>query len=538
MNRAQAPAHVLLLAACAWAPACGLNQAGVDPPSNTIAYPASAVMDRTGEWLLVTNSNADLRFNDGSLMAFSLRRAAMDRGSVRDQCPSVNYPNPTTDEPNFCCRDALDPNITNCDERSYVGADGDTEHKGLGNVRIGSFAAGMVLQTTKLDPDDPNDPNDSFLPLPCPPVDSGNGSCSGVCDMFSSPDDRLLIGVRGDTSLTFVDIESTDPDPNMPDVAPPPPKLKCVGDVTNPQESVDFATCDDAHRVITATSALASATMDENPPLIPLPDEPYALAFDALHGLVFIGHLSGNSARAFTGGFSLFDVAPLGQSGHLDSPRFIAPFPSPFTPNSVGSVGITALTNTSNGLFASSRYVPQVAGLGSTAQCPGNLREIAGYPNGNNFNPPLVGTETRGIRFVNGRAFVLQRSPPALVGFQGSTPTDVLETCGSPTFLDKYPDERDPMDKDNPNSDVRETRLFVTCFADGEIYVYDPSIPRLVKTFLVGRGPSGLVFDKPRKVAYVVGFGDNNISVIDLDPANTTQYHVVQRIGFPRVTPR
>jgi len=59
-----------------------------------------------------------------------------------------------------------------------------------------------------------------------------------------------------------------------------------------------------------------------------------------------------------------------------------------------------------------------------------------------------------------------------------------------------------------------------------------------VKTFLVGRGPSGLVFDEPRKVAYVVGFGDNNISVIDLDPAHETQYHVVQRIGFPRVTPR
>jgi len=518
MNRAQAPAHVLLLAACAWAPACGLNQAGVDPPSNTIAYPASAVMDRTGEWLLVTNSNADLRFNDGSLMAFSLRRAAADRGKVRDECPAVSYANPLSDKAvlddgsTFCCRDALDPSITNCDERAYIGPEND-KGNGDGNVRIGSFAAGMVLQVAT-----------------CPTVDSGGAPCSGTCDNFHSVNDRLLMGVRGDTSLTFVDIESTDPDPLMPDVAPPPPQLKCVGDVMMPDTSVDFASCDEAHRVITATSALASATEDPNPPLIPLPDEPYALAYDAAHGLVYIGHLSGNSARAFTGGFSLFDVAPLAKNeGYLDAPRFIAPFPSPFTPNSIGSVGITALTMTSNGLFASSRYVPQVAGLGSTAQCPGMLREIAGYPNGNNFNPPLVGSETRGIRFVNGRAFVLQRSPPALVGFQGATPTDVLETCGSPTFLDKYPDE---------SPDPPETRLFVTCFADGEIYVYDPSIPRLVKTFLVGRGPSGLVFDEPRKVAYVVGFGDNNISVIDLDPAHETQYHVVQRIGFPRVTPR
>jgi hypothetical protein len=67
-----------------------------------------------------------------------------------------------------------------------------------------------------------------------------------------------------------------------------------------------------------------------------------------------------------------------------------------------------------------------------------------------------------------------------------------------------------------------------------------------VKTFTVGRGPSGLVFDDTllddgvtkRNVAYVVGFGDNNISVIDLKPGSPTEYHVVQRIGFPRVTPR
>src|SRR5438128_10994953 len=74
MNRAQAPALALLLAACAWVPACGLNQAGVTPPDNTIAFPASAVLDSGANWLFVTNSNADLRYNDGTLLAFSLKR--------------------------------------------------------------------------------------------------------------------------------------------------------------------------------------------------------------------------------------------------------------------------------------------------------------------------------------------------------------------------------------------------------------------------------------------------------------------------------
>jgi hypothetical protein len=293
-------------------------------------------------------------------------------------------------------------------------------------------------------------------------------------------------------------------------------------------------TCDDAHRVVTAKSGLASPSPDPNPPDIPLPDEPYALAIDEKDGLLFIGHLTGNTARPFTGGFSLFDIAP-GGAGHLGEPRFIAPFPSPFPGNSLGSVGVTALQEIGGTVYASSRFVPQVSGLGTTATCGadgGPVREIAAFPNGINYNPPLAGSETRGIAFAGADPFVLQRSPPALVHFLPTnsptfpgTPTDILETCGSPTFLDQHDNGAGP-------------KLFVTCPADGEIYVYDPALPRLVKTFLVGRGPSGLVFDDKRDVAYVVGFGDNNISVVDLTPGSLTEYHVVQRIGFPRVTPR
>jgi len=542
MKRAQAPAHVLFFLACASAPACGLNQSGVDPPDTTIAYPASAVMDRNGDWLFVTNSNADLRFNDGSLMAFSLKRAEEDRvpGTHPDLCPAVNYDNPIGNPSDLCCRDPLDPNITNCDERQYVGDDNDApystgEGNGGGNVRIGSFAAGMVRQ--QLGQTDANGNLVPADPPSCPTLD--NGAQCEVCKDYAYPDDRLMIGVRGDTSLTFIDVESRGPELT--------PLLKCVGPVTMPEAKNDFTTCDDAHRVITAMSGLATPSQDPNPPDIPLPDEPYALALDAHDGLLFIGHLSGNTARPFTGGFSLFDISPGGTAGgeepvvttpgqpggHLGAPRFIAPFPAPFSPNSVGSVGVTTLNESGGTVYASSRYAPQVSGLGTTATCAdaahnAPVREIAAFPNGASYNPPLAGTETRGIQFVGSDAFVLQRSPPALIRFDASrTPTDILETCSSPTFLDKY------------NNGVSD-RLFVTCFADGDIYVYDPTIPRLVKTFSVGRGPSGLVFDNThgRNVAYVVGFGDNNISVIDLVPGSPTEYHVVQHIGFPRVAPR
>jgi len=180
-------------------------------------------------------------------------------------------------------------------------------------------------------------------------------------------------------------------------------------------------------------------------------------------------------------------------------------------------------------IYASSRFVPQVAPLGVTADCPqpgSSVREIAAFPSGAYYTSPLAGSETRGIEFVDGRVFVLQRSPPALISFLNPyTPTEVLETCGNPTFLSQY---------DNGV----ETRLFVTCTSDGEIYVYDPSVPRLVQTFLVGRGPAGLVFDQEREVAYSVNFGDNGVAVIDLKRGSPTEYHVIQRIGFPRTIPR
>ena len=577
MDRPKAPALALLVAASALAGACGLNQAGVDPPRDTIAFPASAVMDHSGEWLLVTNSNADLRYNDGTLIALSLVRAEEDRAAGWGDCPQIDYARGRDPNPNFCCHDVINGThgVLECDERYYVGPRA-SAGDGTGNVRIGSFAAAMIRQERTCPFRGQLDVDKIWQQIP-------NCTDAGGCQPLAADQpivDHLLIGVRGDTSLTFV--EAT------PGTADTPPELRCITDPDKPEGLAiagDFAACDDDHRIIKTNSFLAAPTNDPDPPDVNLPDEPYALALDTSEGLLFIGHLTGNTQRPFTGGFSLFEVMPRGMEP-LGAPKLIAPFPSPFTPNSIGAVGVSALNvrtdpaGASTGIFASSRYAPQVAPLGVTTTCPADgqpVREIAAFPSGAYFNSPLIGGETRGIQFVhtleappppsivpspecdpaptvpgscactNGStgvktctadhayqgcicsegAFVLQRTPPALIRFDDATntATDILETCSSPTFLDQIDTGVGP-------------RLFVTCFADGEVYVFDPSVPRLVKTFQVGRGPSGLVYDKARQVAYVVGFGDNNISVIDLMPGRTTEYSVIQRIGFPRTSPR
>ncbi len=519
------------LSLCTWA--CTLSQNGVVPPPDTFFYPTSALMspiaiDPAGQWLYVANSNADLRFNDGTLVTVDVAKSYADRHAT-DQlskwgaCPQENYVNPLPrSDPQNCCWDLLDSNILNCDERQYIQSDA--------TVLIGSFAALMVWQTYC------DDPCLQYHGKDC--VADPNGG-------------RILIGVRGDTSLTYVDVVPVGQ--NNPG---PHPAFHCTGDVA----TAPMAECN--QKVVDTSSSLTIESGDPQAPATSLPDEPYALALDddpkTGGGYLYVGHLVGTTSVPDTGGVSLFDVSGTGfiaSPGFPPAPRFIAPFGSPFPPNSSGLFGVTALTmhaplgadpTSPKQLFVSSRYVPLVSSmvpLGPSV-CAGDQNDDVIVPAGNTLNSNLVGSEMRGAEFIDPvpgsdpsytqRAYALQRVPPDLVGFDiannnaggtTATPTDVLETCSSPTFLYQHDAGDGP-------------RLFVNCFDTGEVYVFDPSGPTLLTTFGVGRGPAGMVFDTARPLAYVLDFSQNDVSVVDLAPMSPTQYHVIQRLGFPSVTPR
>jgi len=135
------------------------------------------------------------------------------------------------------------------------------------------------------------------------------------------------------------------------------------------------------------------------------------------------------------------------------------------------------------------------------------------------------------------RAFALQRLPPALVTFDITTNhaggvipvvSSVIETCSSPTFLYRQP------------AVGPARRLYVNCFDTGEIYVFDPTIPALVTNFQAARGPAGIVFDPDpaRPVAYILDFSHNDVAVMDVQPGSPTEDHVIQRLGFPTISPR
>jgi hypothetical protein len=536
------------LALSTWA--CTLSQNGVVPPSDTFFYPTSGVMrplppgavaptdDPAAQFLYVANSNADLRFNDGTLVMVDVAKAYADRHSTDlnskwGACPQADYVNPLPrSEPQTCCWDLLDSNILNCDERLYIQSDA--------TVLIGSFAALMVWQ--------------NFCADPCLAYHT-TATSKPTC--LADPNaGRILIGVRGDTSLTYVDVAPVGSARNTTSTSHP--VFHCTGDAT----TASMAECN--QKVVDTSSPLAIESGDPQAPATTLPDEPYALALDEKRGYLYVGHLVGNTSVQDTGGVSLFDVSGTGFIAadlFPPAPRFIAPFGSPFPPSSSGLFGVTSLTMheplgvapdptdpNRKYLFVSSRYVPQVTSMFPIGPsiCAGDENDDVIVPAGNTLNSNLVGAEMRGVEFIEPppgsqpnyaqRAYALQRLPPDLVGFDiavnesgaaSATPTDLIETCSSPTFLYQH----DTGAGEGP-------RLFVNCFDTGEVYVFDPSGPTLVTTFFVGRGPAGMVFDTARPLAYVLDFSQNDVSVVDLALGSATQYHVVQRIGFPSVTPR
>jgi hypothetical protein len=500
---------------------CALNQQGVSPPLDRISFPGSALADPDGRWLYVANSNADLRFNNGTLVALDLEAAAADRGAKWDVCPGADYVRADAD-PAPCCWDYLDHSILDCDERKYIPQDS--------TIEIGSFSAGMVFQSFT----EPKCPSGAAPDAANAKTPADRHDCHTHCP-GDSVDGRLFIGVRGDSSLTYVDTTR---------VADP-----ALG--TRPH----FSTCPDvgplsACRVSNMPGPVGLSDTGSTPTPTPVPDEPYALALNASQDLLYVGHLRGDVNHPNTGGISLFDVSRL--TGDLspndDKPRYIYSSGSLFAADGNGNFGVTSLTLRGDQVYASSRYtasavnvVPSLDAPSCTApQDPATITLSGGS---DVYTTPLVGAEIRGIQFLDdNRAFVLQRTPPALVGFDRSNaatafpnfPSDILETCTSPTFLQSY--------------DAGEgLRLYVTCFDAGQIYVVDPTIPRLVTVIDSGRGPAGLAFaprvQNPKapagqQLAFIVGFTLNDVAVLDLTPGSITQYHVIQRFGFPSLVPR
>jgi len=167
---------------------CGEVNLGSPPPERQLFFPSGLHVDTTanaeGEparYLFVTNGNNDLRFNAGTLVAVNLDRfwdAWFDdnlqtsspycgnNSEGIDQC--IEPPGGPVDDDRPCRRLALKPQVVECDESPFISDD----HI----VHLGDFATDVAVST-----------------------ETEGGST------FT----RLWVPVRGDPSLTYVDVRAS-----------------------------------------------------------------------------------------------------------------------------------------------------------------------------------------------------------------------------------------------------------------------------------------------------------------------------------------
>jgi len=521
-EKTKAPARAalaLLVLTAAAAAGCGIGQSGISPPLDRVFFPAGIAIDPTGQWLYVVNSNSDLRYNAGTVVAVDLAAAGVDRAKAPTfpLCPRNRYSPGANDPPRLCCRDLIDDKVLNCNDRGYVDPEA--------TVQIGSFGGQVALQ----------------------PFQRGG-------EMVR----RLFVAVRAEPSLTFIDVTVRDGRVT----------LRCTGGRTDQGKPGAGSPCTDDWRIKTgvgtggtgpgnSTGDVGSGAAGSSNPVgeIAFQEEPHVLALDQALGILYVGHLSGVERNTIVvRGASVIDVC----GPETTDPKLASILRSAM-PRSL-SLGVNALAIPTPGvrdapIFAAGEDTAEIGelrlrdpetGICDPSTAGAARRDLTLVP-GRRFLSAAFGTRSAklaGLLFSpdGSRAYVLHRqstsrngelNPPALAivdrtpdgrGEPKNTPIGVVDVCYGPTRIAAH-------------DSGRGQRLFVNCFEGGQIFVIDPGLMAVEAVIEVGAGPAELVFSPTdRTVAYVAGFADNNLSVLDLVPGSATEYRVVQRLGFPRST--
>jgi hypothetical protein len=490
---------------------CSFGQTGIGPPTNRVFLPAGIAVDPGGRFLYVVNSNSDLRYNAGTVVAVDLD-VACGIGSDLPGCGMIPASSPQTAIPvctktrfsrteavadNYCCRDLVDSNILNCHEAQFIRDDA--------TIEIGSFGGTVALQTFVRD---------------------------GV------PVRRLFMAVRAEPSITYADVTVSDDGAQV--------AMRCSGPHGISDAPAANAFCDDDWKIRRPGGVTPGALV--------LPEEPHVLALDPVHQALFVGHLTVSAnGQVQGGGVSALDIC---NPEHGNPVRFAGLARTTFLPAALSQAVATLSppdpSRPATEVYATARYTTAISGMvfrdpngaicDNTAPAPSpEARDLTLLPSEHFFSSAFLpnGADVRGILFLPdvSRAFVLHRNgsdttanPAALAvldrrpladGTPANAPVALLQVCNGPSSLQMH-------------NAGRGDRIFVTCYDDGQIYVIDPIAVVVTAVIDAGAAPTSLVFSaRDAGIAYVASFFNSHISVIDLRPGSPTENRVLLRIGLP-----
>lgn len=556
------PRHVrnlsaAVLGACLLA-ACSDPNTGVDPPIGNIFFPEGLLLDprtpadQPASYLFVSNGNNDLSFNGGSISVIDLDAffAAWSETSDADGDPDteetptyVPFPycegaggrcvldvgSPTSED--FPCRRlGLLPQEVECDETSFV----------VDGVRLGDFS---TLLSASQEDDGP----------------------------------RLWVPVRGDPSITYIDVDGELPDP---------PDLNC-GQREVDGEAFDESRCDDGYKL---THLRNDTSLEE------LDREPFSV-----HISVGDGYRYGVVSHSASQTLSLIDLD--GLDGDPDEKPALVDMQNIFTPTSAGvrpgGYGIAtrscgacqnydvddmdmdgfdaqdntpAITQdcTRPLVYGSLRYQLlatsfTASGLDDTDLPDGAAERTSCEDDQGNYVGPFCASPDEvgdacalicepqvraAVRFETGGLDPLALASGAALGDvafgdECSDSLYVLQTNpGALLRLDTRVVDGEPLDSpagapielcDQPSRfEIWQEHglAFVSCFQAAYVYVVDLNAERVIDTVITGTGPHDVALDEVRQMLYVTNLLEGSISVIDVGRDRPTRYKEVARLGL------
>jgi len=511
--------------------ACSDTNLGLDPPSDALFFPGGLLLDprapadEPARYLLVANGNNDLSYNAGSVVAIDLDDffAAWARPGTYEVDPwcgaerCVQYVGSDTTADRPCRRLALRPNVVECDEQTFIPQES--------IVQVGDFAT-LLTSSCELREGE------------------GEGGRLGRC---LAP--RVWLPVRGDPSITYIDLGTIDDGTDQPDWEKPP-----GFDCGQPDPDVDpFVRCSSRHR-------LTHLFNDRDLP--PLGREPFTMLMSPSQRLAFVAHADGDQLTTIDlGEYQKRRPQIVGQAGVFFDPNGLSGgfglAERPCDPADAPSIteGCTRPL-----VYGSFRYTPLLASftvegvelqsgegnrrcleededleLGDfgVVPCSQQVRSVQRlFPGG--LDPqstsirPVLGDIAFGDASGN-ELFVVQTNPAALLKLDTSVgpdgaPLDIpsappIELCEEPTRLRLF-------------EDGGQRYAFVSCFRAAEIFVLDLDAFRVIDTIRAGTGPWEIEVDPVRQLLYVANSLERSISVIDLGRDRPTRFEEIARIGL------
>ena len=562
-----------------------------EPCGEELYFPAGVAIDPDGDVLYTTSYNADLRYSGAVVQSLDLfhhdcvteyaRIGVLPPGCAEPLYPIFNAvgapildgggqqlrlhltdPDPRSpaaiaagcpipllprrganvvDTEASCCQfDVLDPAIIECDARPFV----------TSAVKVGNFAGTIRVQRR-------GGPIRSVLPLPvsqadgCPagssPASDGIDPATGritVCVGTPPSNRRLWIPVRGDASVTWIDVDKPYLGTKVHAALPSLARLSCF-DPTNPQPGRLLDSCNRQRITVRdfhdPTHPSNVCSLDTDCPqtstcgglvsgvcdVVPIPPEPFGIWIDEGHQIqcdpngkrcdakpspyahVLVTHLLGGQITLINADaispVSTAELPLAKESVVLDvrgnffnsdvngnSGGFAV---APLTPGDPRSYWFTTSNlNPTVALFRISAMNLVFQGVGFT---------VAG-------GPYATGDDVRDVQVQpdGSRAFFIDNHPPSLFtvdtrpllvgGLPTGEPTnqvvDVIDVCQGPSHLQMRQFTIAGAPGEPPHT---ATRLYAVCFQSNQVWAVDPDLPVVRSMITTGRGPNDIAFNFP-----------------------------------------